>query len=75
MLVETFSSAILGLWRRQPFQPYTVELRNGERLVVPHPEALAIYDNLAELHEPDDTTRYFDASSVLQVYSIVVPPR
>ena len=73
MLVDTFSSATLGLWRRQPFLPYTVELRNGERLIVPHPEALAIYDNWAQLHEPDDTKRYFDATSVLQVYSIVVP--
>lgn len=74
MLVETFSSATLGLRRRVPFRPYTVELRNGERLVVPHPEALAIYDNLAQLHEPDNTKRYFDATSVLQIYSIVVPP-
>jgi hypothetical protein len=74
MLVERFFSATRELRRREPFQPYTVELRGGDRLVVPHPEALAIYDNLAQLHELDDTKRYFDASIVLQVYSIVVPP-
>ena len=75
MLAETFSRATRGLRRRKPFRPYTVELFGGDRIVVTHPEALAIYDGLVSYYETDDTQRYFDAASVLQVYSIAIPPR
>ena len=75
MRAETFQGASRELRRRRPFEPYTVELFGGERIVVTHPEALAVYDDLATYYETDGVSRYFDATSVLQVYSIVVPPR
>ncbi len=75
MLAEPFRSAIRLLRRRRPFEPYTVELLGRDRLVVTHPEALAVYGGMARYYEPDGVERYFDSTSVVQVYSIAVPPR
>ena len=74
MRAQPFALALSRLTRRRPFRPFTVELLSLERLTPSHPEAMTIRDRLVTYVEPDRTRRYFDASSVLQVYSVVVPP-
>ena len=41
MVAESFARSLQGFHRRRPFRPFSVELANGERAQIDHPEALA----------------------------------
>lgn len=73
MRPQPFANAFRRSTRRRPFRPFTVELYTKERLTVAHPEAMVIREGLITFIEPDRVRHYFDASSVLQVYSIAIP--
>lgn len=38
---DTVRSQLAALWRRTPFQPFAVNLENGNHVIVEHPENVA----------------------------------
>jgi hypothetical protein len=69
---ETFAAALRQVNRAVPFQPYTIELMNGERLIGYHPELFVLEGDLVRYEEGTVTT-YFDASCVARVVDVVIP--
>lgn len=55
------------LAKQSPFRPFVVELMNGERLVVDHPEALAFRDTRAIFIGKDGDAQYFDSEVVNRI--------
>jgi hypothetical protein len=74
MLAETFATALLAYLSAVPFQRYTIELLNRERLIGYHPECFRLEGDLVEYVEPDGVAQAFDATSVARFVSVVVPP-
>ena len=70
---ETFEYALRRFSRAVPFEGFTVELVNLERLAGHHPEAFEISDDLVTHVERDGTTHLFDASCVARLVSVVIP--
>ena len=64
---ETFDVTIRSFKHRTPFRPFTVSLANGERLVVDHPDALAVRDGVGIFVGPDGVPAVFDHEGVAQV--------
>ncbi|HLQ46324.1 MAG TPA: hypothetical protein VK137_16390, partial [Planctomycetaceae bacterium] len=50
--------------RRAPFRPFVVELLNGDRVEVDHPEALIVRGGTAIFDAADGTPTWFDHESV-----------
>jgi hypothetical protein len=71
---ETFEQILRRFNSAEPFEPFTVELVNGIRLISRHPEAIILVGDLAVYVEPDRTEQYFDASSVARIIDLIVPP-
>lgn len=71
---ETFEVVLGNFNAVRPFQPFTVELLNGVRLVALHPEAIILDGDVAVHIERDLTEQYFDAASVVRVVDLVIPP-
>ena len=71
---ETFEEALRRFSQAVPFQKYTIELMNGERLIGHHPEVFDLIGDLVVYVEPDEVVQAFDASSVARFVSVVVPP-
>lgn len=71
---ETFVEALRRVERAAPFRRFTVELMNGERLIGYHPELFVIADDLVIYEEEDGTKTYCDASCVVRVVNVVIPP-
>lgn len=67
MVQETFSQALRASARRRPFKPFVVELVNGERIVVEHPEALAFNAGAAVYVSPQREFALFDHEGVADV--------
>jgi hypothetical protein len=74
MRVDPFVVALRAYSLAVPFQRFTVELVNGERLIGYHPECFRMEDDLVWYVEPDGTAQAFDASSVARLVSVVIPP-
>src|SRR5580765_2203214 len=68
MRSDTFERALRRLCRRKPFKPFAVEMMTGELLRVVHPEAMVVRQRMVYFFEPDDERRFFDASSVSQLF-------
>lgn len=64
MVRATFERGLQQLHRRAPFRPFVVELLNGDRVEVDHPEALIVRAGTAIFVAADGTPTWFDHESV-----------
>jgi hypothetical protein len=64
MVQSTFERIFRQLHRRAPFHPFVVELLNGDRVEVDHPEALIVRGGTAIFVAADGTPTWFDRESV-----------
>ena len=64
MVRMTFERILQQLHRRVPFRPFVVELLNGDRVEVDHPEALIVRGGTAIFVAADGTPTWFDRESV-----------
>lgn len=67
MVAETFAQALRAFARRTPFKPFVVELVDGERVLVEHPEALAFRGGTAVFISPRNEFSLFDHEGVADV--------
>ena len=73
MRTATFEKALAQFSAVRPFEPFTVELVTGLRLISRHPEAIILEGDLAVYVEIDFTVQLFDAASVARLVSRVIP--
>ena len=71
---DTFEKSLRRLCRRRPFKAFAVEMNTGEMLRVQHPEAMVVRQRIVYFFEPDRERRFFDASSVSQLFSSARSP-
>jgi hypothetical protein len=64
MVRANFERVLSQLHRRAPFRPFVVELLNGDRVEVDHPEALIVRGGVAVFVAADGTPTLFDHESV-----------
>jgi hypothetical protein len=67
MTTEHFQTTIRAFQKRQPFQPYLVELVSGDRVRDDHPEALVIRGGVAVFVSADGAPVIFDHERVSQI--------
>ena len=67
MYAINFQQTLTELRRESPFRPFIVELVNGERIEVDHPEALAFRDMRAIFITKEGRAHYFDPEGVSQI--------
>ena len=67
MSIEHFESLIELLLDRRPFQPFTIELENGQRFEVDHPRAMATHNGMAFCWAPGGVPLWFDHQSVTSI--------
>jgi len=65
----SFEVALRGFINRTPFRPFVVELVSGARLLMHHPEALVVRNNIAIHFSPDGEWNVFDHEGVSQLTS------
>jgi len=70
MVAKTFVRALRSFSRRTPFRPFLVELVNGERIIVDHPEALAFNGGAGVYVGPRGEFTIFDHEGVANVRDI-----
>ena len=64
---DTFNGTIRAFKHRTPFRPFTVEMVNGDRFEVDHPDVLAIRDGIAPFAAPGNIPVIFDNEGVSEV--------
>jgi hypothetical protein len=64
---EELQNAIRAFERRRPFRPYYIDLSNGDRIHISHPETLERYAELFYHRSADGTHRVFAAAHVCQL--------
>ncbi|MFM9960439.1 MAG: hypothetical protein ACKV2Q_04355 [Planctomycetaceae bacterium] len=66
MTLENFGVLIEKLHERRPFQPFTIQLSDGERFEVDHPSALGyrLGESLVYFIAPGGVPFWFDHESV-----------
>jgi hypothetical protein len=62
-----FEKARRAFMRRHPFLPLIVESNNGDRIRIPHPEALVMRGPIAMFIGPDSAVKLFDGESITQL--------
>ena len=67
MTVEGFDLTIQELRAMEPFQIFTIVLKNGDYLEIDFPGALHFSHGVAIFHGPSGAKKVFDADSVLQI--------
>jgi hypothetical protein len=67
MYAVNFELTLVELSRQSPFRPFVVELVNGERIEVDHPEALAFRNMRAIFITKDGHAHYFDPEGVNRI--------
>jgi hypothetical protein len=67
MEAENFERTLRAMARRSPFQSFTVELNNGTRIEVDHPEALVFRGGLAVFVSSGGEPSLFDHQSVTRL--------
>jgi hypothetical protein len=71
MMRKTFEQAMQALLRRKPFQPFVIELENGEQWVVGQPEALFYHDGATAVYfRPDGSFDFVDCENVKQLLEL-----
>ena len=66
----SFRSSLLKFVRRRPFKSFMVELVSGDRIVVEHPEAVALGGASAVYISPEGEYAMFDSSTVSQLTDV-----
>jgi hypothetical protein len=66
----TFRRSLRSFVRRRPFKPFVVKLVSGDRIVVEHPEAVAMNGAAAVYLNPGGEYALFDSSTVSQLTNI-----
>jgi hypothetical protein len=74
ILAETLARALRSFRRRTPFKPFLVELANGGRILVEHPEALAFRGGTAVFISPRHEFTLFDHEGVADVKDVPAEP-
>lgn len=69
MTAANFTNVLEQFRNRHPFQVFTVELLNGQRLEIDHPGAFFARDGVAVFIAPGGIPHWFDHESVLQFIS------
>jgi hypothetical protein len=64
---ENFDQTLKAFKKRNPFQPFTVVLANGDRFEVDHQDALVVRDGVAMYVAPGGVPVIFDHEGVSQV--------
>ncbi|MCI0332934.1 MAG: hypothetical protein L0228_06890 [Planctomycetes bacterium] len=67
MYAINFQQTLSELSRQSPFRPFVVELVNGERIEVDHPEALAFRDMRAIFITKEGRAHNFDPEGVTRI--------
>jgi len=67
MTAENFEALLTHLSNRQPYRPFLVELRTGERFEIDHPRAYRMRDGVMVFLKPEGITVWFDHESVNQI--------
>ena len=67
MYATNFEQTLTELAWQAPFRPFTVELVNGERIEVDHPEALAFRNMRAIFINKEGRAHYFDPEGVSRI--------
>lgn len=60
----TFEESLRSLLRRRPFQPFPVELINGETFTVDRPDAVSLGGGAAGFIAEDGEIYFFDSGNV-----------
>jgi hypothetical protein len=66
-----FEQRLLELLRRRPFQPFQIELENGEHLVVGEPRALMYRGGASAMYFGIDDIRFFGFEAVRRIIELV----
>jgi hypothetical protein len=66
MTKENFESVLNAFLARQPFRAFTLELANGTRLEVNHPEALEVSQRLVVAKSTARIKRVFEFAAVVR---------
>ena len=74
MKSDAFQRAVDGFKHRQPFQPFVVELDDGERLLVEQPEVLHCFAGSALHYPPGGRMTLVDAEDVKHVLEFAAAP-
>ena len=69
MMPLIFEETLSGLRAQQPFTPFVVELVNGSRIEVEHPEAIAYTQRRAVYVGKHGALHIFDPDGVSQIIS------
>jgi hypothetical protein len=64
MTVDEFERTLRVLMRREPFEPFAVELLDGERFVVDKPDAVGFNAGAAAFLAADGTIHFFNNEEV-----------
>jgi len=64
MTPENFEKVLHGYLDRAPFRPFTIELLNGSRVEVNHPEALTLRKDLVVYKSSRGMYGVFECSAV-----------
>ena len=64
---NTFDQTIRAFKHREPFRPFTVVMRNGNRMEVDHPDGLAFRDGAALFISPGGRLSIFDHKGVCHI--------
>jgi hypothetical protein len=68
---QPFEALLRGLAKRVPFRPFTVELVNGERVKIDHPEAVVIRAGVAVYLDSKGVPSWFDHEGVNRIIGAV----
>jgi hypothetical protein len=60
MTRELFEESLRALLRREPFQPFAVELTGGERFTIDNPDAVSLGGGAAGFIAEDGSIHFFD---------------
>jgi hypothetical protein len=64
MSTKEFDKSLLALIRKQPFQPFEIELVDGERLAVDRADAVACNGGSGAFIAADGSIHFFDSRTV-----------
>jgi hypothetical protein len=64
MTEENFGRLLRGFLGRKAFLPFTIELNNGSRIEVNHPEALSLHGGLIRFRSTRGIQTIFEADAV-----------
>ena len=64
MTVDDFQRTLRALMRREPFEPFAVELLDGERFVVDKPDAVGFNGGAAAFLAADGAIHFFNNEEI-----------